>query len=75
MESNWYDNRMNLQHLAAFLDAVGLPVEDSDGVAYFLEKPYKWQKEWDILQDYPDWNNYSTDAIEEIRSQILEAND
>jgi hypothetical protein len=44
----WYDDRNNLAALWSWLeDCHKLP---ADGPAYFMEKPWKWQDDWDSYQ-------------------------
>jgi len=47
MTNEWFNSRDNLRELVAHMI-------DTDGeldVVYFLEKPWKWQAEWDKLQE------------------------
>lgn len=47
----WCDSPDNLATLIRWLGCKGLTVNwDADHYAYLLEKPHKWQAEWDELQ-------------------------
>lgn len=41
--SEWYDDRANLARLAGYMGEQGDTIED---VAYMLEKPWKYEDEW-----------------------------
>ena len=64
----WYDIRENLLELYNFLNAVDLPVEEYE---LFLEKPWKWDDEYRIMKDNPDWNNYDQDKLDKLQAHIL----
>ena len=63
----WYENRRDLLNLYNFLNEIGLEPEMPD----FLEKPDKWEDEYKIMEDNPDWNNYDSDQLDALSSQIL----
>lgn len=53
--SDWYTNHDNLIALASWLQVEKL--EDID-TADFLEKPYKWQKEWEEFLKTPGGQDF-----------------
>lgn len=47
----WYDNPQNLALLIRWLDCKCQTNNwEADHYAYLLEKPWKWQHEWDEFQ-------------------------
>lgn len=65
-EITWYDNRNNLVELWSFLTEVGLEPEMPD----FLDKPYDYDTEFKIMEENPDWNNYSSEQLDELAVRI-----
>lgn len=65
----WYDGRENLAELVSFLETCGTGIED---FLYFLEKPWKWEKEYKLMRQHPDWNNYDQTQIDELQDYIIE---
>lgn len=45
-DPDWYRDHSNLCDLWRWLDERG---EAPDDPAYFLEKPYKWTREWRLM--------------------------
>lgn len=65
----WYNGRENLAELINFLEACGCEIDD---VADFLEKPWKWEKEYELMKKHPNWNNYDDNQIQELQDYIIE---
>lgn len=63
----WYEKRRNLLNLYNFLNEIGLEPEMPD----FLEKPNKWEDEFRLMEDNPNWNSYTSDELDELSSKIL----
>lgn len=66
-EELWYEKRRNLLNLYNFLTEIGLEPEMPD----FLEKPNHYEDEWKLMTEHPDWNNYDTNRLDELASQVV----
>jgi hypothetical protein len=71
MALNWFEYRTNLLELYNFLDAVGCGITEVDFDTY-LEKPWDWQKEFELMRQHPDWNNYNQEQLDALQDVILQ---
>lgn len=69
MPIEWYEIRTNLEELARFLDNVGCEIDDT---ANFLEKPWDWEKEYNLMRQHDDWVNYDQEQLDELQDTILQ---
>lgn len=67
----WYDHRKDLLELFTFLTDIGLEPE----MPLFLEKPEKWQKEYELMKMHPSWRDYSSDKLDDLSSRVLNIDD
>ena len=59
----WYDDRKNLRQLLDALDAEELiDGSDLDEVLFFLEKPWKWQREYLYLRRHYSLEGFSREG-------------
>jgi len=67
----WYDKRGELLNLFNFLSEVGLEPE----MPLYLEKPHKWEDEYQLMMEHPDWNNYDPSQLDALATKMLNADD
>ena len=46
----WYEDSGNIYELACWLRDNDLITEDFNNLLYFIEKPWKWNDEWELYQ-------------------------
>lgn len=67
MSQEWYDNRDDLAELYEFMDTIGYTPD----MPYFIEKPWKWDGEFNFMKKHDNWREYNDDMIEDTTEEFF----
>lgn len=65
---DWHNDRKELEKLYNFCDAAGLTPE----MPAFIMNPERWNDEYALMQDHPEWPEYDEDQMAELEGKILQ---